>query len=105
MDVVRPARGDFGATITFAMRKRDDTVFDIGTATSLKGYLSKPDGTVVTRDGTVVGDGSAGQFTVTLADGDLDQDGDHMLEPDVIFSNAEYGGMPFRFRVRPSARS
>lgn len=105
MELVRPTRGDFGATITFSMRTRDDEAFDLSTSTSVKAYLSKPDGTTATLIGSLVGDGSAGQFTVTLEDGNLDQDGAYMLEPDTVFAAAQYAGTPYRFTVRPSARS
>ena len=105
MEIVRPARGDYGAIVTFAMRTREDAVFDLSTATTVQGYLSKPDGTVSSKTASKVGDGSTGQMQITIADGDLDQDGEYMLEPEALFSSGQYAGTPYRFTVRPSARS
>lgn len=106
MDITMPGTGDWGAVITFTMRRMDDTVLDISTATSLKGWMTKPDGTVPDAlTGTMVGDGSAGQFTVTIAEGTLDISGEYRVEPEVVFPTAAFVGTVFKFTVRPSARS
>jgi len=104
MEIVRPARDDYGATVTFTMRKQDETVLDLSTATAVQGYLVQPDGTVVSKEATKVGDGSTGQIVITFDEDDLDQNGEYILEPDIIFATAQYGGTPHRFTVRPSAR-
>lgn len=106
MEITMPAKGDWGAVITFSMRKADDTVLDISTATALKGWMTKPDGTVpAALTGTMVDDGTAGQFTVTFSNGLLDQSGQYIVEPEVVFATGAFVGTVFKFTVRPSARS
>lgn len=48
-------------------------------------HVKRPDGTVVNRNGTWA-DTSAGDWTVTLQAGDLDQEGFHFLEVQVTFA-------------------
>ena len=105
MDTIRPGQGDWGAVITFSMKKRDNTALDISTASSLKAHVTKPDGTTPTAlDGSMVGDGTAGQFTVTITNGLFDLAGEYRMEPEVVYATAEFVGTPYVFSVRSSAR-
>lgn len=105
MDIIRPARGDWGAVLTFQMRKADDTALDISSATTLRAYVVKPDGETSALAGTMVGDGSEGYFTITMAEGVLDLEGEYLAEPEAVFATAALSGTPHRFTVRPSARA
>lgn len=106
MDVIQPARGDWGAIITFSMKRRDGTALDLAAASTLQAFATKPDGTVPAAiTGTMVGDGSAGQFTVTIASGLFDLAGEYRVEPEIVFATGAFMGTPYIFTVRPSARS
>lgn len=106
VDIVMPARGDWGAIITFSMKKKDGTVLDLSTASSVKAWFTKPDGSTTSIDGTVSGDGSTGQFTVLIAASTvLNLTGVYIVEPQVVFPNADFVGTPFKFTARSTART
>lgn len=105
MDTVTPAKGDWGAIVTFTMRKQDNTLLSLETASAVKAHITKPDGTTAVLNGSVVGDGTAGQFTVTIAEGTFSDSGEYIVEPEIEYANGEFVGTVYRFVVRPSARS
>lgn len=57
--------GDVGTVLTATVYDENGKVLPIGTATVLEFSFLRPDGTVVTKTGVRVGDGSTGQITYT----------------------------------------
>ena len=105
MDTVTPAQGDWGAVVTFTMRTQDGSILPLDAVSAVKAHVTKPDGSTAVLTGSVVGDGTAGQFSVTIADGTFADYGEYIIEPEVEFANGEYVGTVYKFAVRPSARS
>jgi len=105
MDTVTPAKGDWGAIVTFTMYRQDGAILSLETASAVKCHITKPDGETTILVGSIVGDGTAGQFTVTIVQGTFSQSGEYVAEPEVEFANGEFVGTVYRFVVRPSARS
>lgn len=66
--------GDYGTVITLTFYD-DTTLVDISGATTKTVYLKKPNGSVLTKTGVFVTDGSDGKLKYTLVDGDIDMDG------------------------------
>jgi hypothetical protein len=76
------------------------TVVDISTATTLAIYIRKPDGTILSRTGTLETDGTDGKMYYITQAGDLDVAGSYKIQGRVIFqSGASYYTSKATFRV------
>jgi hypothetical protein len=76
------------------------SVVDISTATALSIFIRKPDGTVLSRTGTLETDGVDGQMHYITVAGDLDVAGSYKIQGRVSFaSGAIYNTSIGNFRV------
>ena len=76
------------------------TVVDISTATTLAIYIRKPDGTMLSRIGTLETDGVDGKMSYITEAGDFDVAGSYKIQGKVAFpSGASYYTSTATFRV------
>ena len=76
------------------------TVVDISTATTLAIYTRKPDGTILSRIGTLETDGVDGKMSYITEAGDFDVAGSYKIQGKVAFpSGASYYTSTATFRV------
>ena len=67
--------GDYGTEILITVTDPAGTALDVSGATAKTLHLEKPNGTTLTKDLAFVTDGTDGQLTCDLLDGDVDQAG------------------------------
>lgn len=76
------------------------TVVDISTASTVAIYIKKPDGTILSRSGTLDTDGTDGKMYYTTQAGDIDVAGLYKIQGKVTFpSGASYHTSTATFRV------
>lgn len=93
--------GDIGTQLEVAFFDGPSAV-DISTATTKNILLKKPDGTLLTKAGTFVTDGSDGRIKYTTVSGDLNADGLWRIQGHVITSTGEWKTSIDGFRVYPN---
>lgn len=76
-----------------------EDIIDISTATSIDIYLTKPDGTLISKTGTLVTDGTDGKVKYTTVSGDLDQVGTWKIQAIINISSNVYPSSIYTFKV------
>ena len=76
-----------------------DVAVDVSSAQSITFIIQKPDGTVITKAGSNVTDGTDGWVRYVTVDGDINQQGWYELEVHVQFLSTEYYTDIERIRV------
>jgi hypothetical protein len=77
----------------------DGVAVDISSATGLTIYIRQPDGTVLTRSGTLNGDGTDGKMYYLTAAGDLDAAGQYKIQGKVTLSSGTFYTSISTFKV------
>jgi hypothetical protein len=72
---------------------------DISSATGLTVYIRQPDGTVLTRSGTLNGDGTDGKMYYLTVAGDLDTAGHYKIQGKVTLSSGTFYTSISAFKV------
>ena len=92
-------KGDVGTKMLVTVTDCDVAV-DISTADYLSIFIKKPDGTILTRTGTLETDGTDGKMHYVIVSGDLDVAGSYKLQGRVVFSGlSSYYTSTATFRV------
>jgi hypothetical protein len=92
-------KGDIGTKLLLTVTDCG-TVVDISTATTLAIYIRKPDGTILSRIGTLETDGADGKTYYITEAGDFDVAGSYKIQGKVAFpSGASYYTSTATFRV------
>ena len=81
------------------MRDDDDVIVDISSPITLTMFLLKPDGTVLTKTASLVGDGTDGLMHYQVLTADLDAQGDWSRQAYVKTAGGEWTGKLFKFTV------
>lgn len=76
--------GDYGTVFTVTVRDQDNIIVNLAGA-SLSFVFLKPDGTSITRSGSLATDGSDGKAEYTVVDGDIDMDGVWSVQLSIVF--------------------
>lgn len=77
--------GDNGTKHLITVKDQDKAVVDMSEATTITIYYKKPDGTVISKTGTLVTDGTDGKIQVFLLDSDLTDEGHYKWQGYFIF--------------------
>jgi hypothetical protein len=77
----------------------DSVAVDISSATGLTIYIRQPDGTVLTRSGTLNGDGTDGKMYYLTVAGDLDTAGHYKIQGGVTLSSGSFYTSISAFKV------
>lgn len=86
--------GDIGTKFIVTVMK-DDELVDISTATGMKIYFEKPDGTILTKDAVFVTDGTDGEMCwQTTVGTDLDLEGQWKIQGEI-----EIGGGTWKTQI------
>lgn len=81
--------GDIGTSLEVTV-KDGALAIDISSATTKDIFLEKPDGTVLTKAGVFVTDGSDGKVKYDTVDGDLDTVGNWRIQVHIVTANGEW---------------
>lgn len=90
--------GDIGTKLLITITD-DGEVVDISSASSLSIFIKKPNGTILSRAGTLETDGTDGKMYYITVVGDLDQAGVHKLQGHVTLLNGSYFTSTATFKV------
>jgi len=95
--------GDYGQTIVLTVLDTDtETAADVSAyTTAIQVWLKDPDGNVESKTGAFVSDGSDGQVSYTLADGDIDAEGQWGVRARVASGSAVLSSKWHYFDVKP----
>lgn len=99
--MIRPHVGDI-APIILTCRDSDEAIVDISGATELSITFKKPDGTSITRIGSLLTDGTDGKLTYTFASDDLDVEGVWQVQAHVTAATWEAHSDIYEFTVDPN---
>lgn len=90
--------GDIGTKLLITITD-DGSVVDISSASTLSIFIKKPNGTVLSRTGTLETDGTDGKmYYITLA-GDLDVAGNYKIQAKVVLTSGSYFSSTATFKV------
>lgn len=91
-------KGDVGTDFELTILA-DGEVVPLGPATTLSVIFDKPDGTNVTKTGTLVTDGSDGKLHYVFEEGFLDQAGDWRFQALVVLPTGSWRSEIQTFKV------
>jgi|TARA_B100000085_G_scaffold255274_2_gene254986 hypothetical protein len=91
--------GDVGTKLIVTV-KDDGSVVDISSASSLSIFIKKPDGTILTRSGTLETDGTDGKMHYIVVSGDLDVAGVYKIQGKVVLSSGTFSTTTATFKVQ-----
>jgi len=90
--------GDIGTKLLITI-KDDGSVVDISSASSLSIFIKRPDGTMLTRTGTLETDGTDGKIYYIVVAGDLNDAGLYKIQSQVILTSGTYYSSTANFKV------
>lgn len=90
--------GDIGTKLLITITD-DGNIVDISSASSLSIFIKKPNGTLLSRSGTLETDGTDGKMYYITVVGDLDQAGIYKLQGHVTLLNGSYFTSTATFKV------
>lgn len=90
--------GDIGTKLLITM-KDDGSVVDISSASSLSIFIKRPDGTMLTRSGTLETDGTDGKMYYIVVAGDLNDAGLYKIQAQVILTSGSFYSSTATFKV------
>lgn len=90
--------GDIGTKLLITI-KDDGSVVDISSASSLSIFIKRPDGTMLTRAGTLETDGTDGKIYYIVVAGDLNDAGLYKIQAQVILTSGTFYSSTANFKV------
>lgn len=90
--------GDIGTKLLITVTD-DGQVVDISSAISLSIFIKKPNGTILTRVGTLETDGTDGKMYYITVSGDLDKAGSYKIQGQVVLPSGSYYTSTATFKV------
>jgi hypothetical protein len=90
--------GDIGTKLLITI-KDDGSVVDISSASSLSIFIKRPDGTMLTRTGTLETDGTDGKIYYIIVAGDLNDAGLYKIQAQVILTSGAFYSSTANFKV------
>lgn len=90
--------GDIGTKLLVTVTD-DGTVVDISSASALSIFIRKPNGTILTRTGTLETDGTDGKMYYITVSGDLDAAGNYKIQGQVVLPSGSYYTSTATFKV------
>jgi hypothetical protein len=90
--------GDIGTKLLITI-KDDGSVVDISSASSLSIFIKRPDGTMLTRTGTLETDGTDGKIYYIIVAGDLNDAGLYKIQAQVILTSGTFYSSTANFKV------
>jgi hypothetical protein len=90
--------GDIGTKLLITVTD-DGQVVDISSASSLSIFIKKPNGTILTRVGTLETDGTDGKMYYITVSGDLDVAGNYKIQGQVVLPTGSYYTSTATFKV------
>lgn len=90
--------GDIGTKLLITVTD-DGQVVDISSAISLSIFIKKPDGTILTRVGSLETDGTDGKMYYITVSGDLDKAGSYKIQGQVVLPSGSYYTSTATFKV------
>tara|TARA_Y100000114_G_C11739392_1_gene318055 strand:+ start:188 stop:493 length:306 start_codon:yes stop_codon:yes gene_type:complete len=91
-------QGDIGTKLLVTVTDAG-TVVDISSAIALEIFLKKPDGTILSRSGTLDSDGTDGKMFYIIVAGDVDVAGHYKLQGKVTLSSGSFFTSTTTFKV------
>ncbi len=91
--------GDIGTELVVEATDEGGEVVNIASASALTVYLTKPDGTVLTKTGTLDASGTDGLFKYTTVSGDLSVAGTWRIQGRVTLGSARWSTREATFKV------
>ena len=79
--------------------KDNGSVVDISSASSLTIFIKKPNGTILTRTGTLETDGTDGKMYYIVVAGDLDAAGVYKIQGRVVLTSGTFSTSTANFKV------
>lgn len=92
-------KGDIGTILEATIKDQDSAVVDISAASTKTIKLMKPDGTVESKVGAFVTDGTDGKMKYVTISGDLDTVGSWRIQGYVVLSSGEWHSDKDEFTV------
>jgi hypothetical protein len=90
--------GDIGTKLLVTVTD-DGAVVDISSASALSIFIRKPNGTILTRVGTLETDGTDGKMYYITVAGDLDAAGSYKIQGQVVLPSGSYYTSTATFKV------
>lgn len=90
--------GDIGTKLLVTITD-DGNIVDISSASSLSIFIKKPNGTILSRAGTLETDGTDGKMYYITVVGDLDKAGVYKIQGHVTLLNGSYFTSTANFKV------
>ena len=81
--------GDIGTKLLVTVTD-DGSIVDISSASTLDIFIKKPDGTILSRSGTLETDGTDGKMYYITVLGDLDVAGKYKLQGRVVIASGSF---------------
>lgn len=91
--------GDVGTKLIVTV-KDDGSVVDISSASVLSIFIKKPNGTILSRSGTLETDGTDGKMYYIVSTGDLDVAGNYKIQGQVTLSSGTFSTSTATFKVQ-----
>lgn len=91
-------KGDIGTKLLVTVTD-DGSIVDISSASSLSIFIKKPNGTILTRVGTLETDGTDGKMYYITVPGDLDAAGAYKIQGQVVLPSGSYYTSTATFKV------
>tara|TARA_A100001515_G_scaffold140044_1_gene135279 strand:+ start:1058 stop:1363 length:306 start_codon:yes stop_codon:yes gene_type:complete len=89
---------DIGTKLVITV-KDNGSVVDISSASSLTIFIKKPNGTILTRTGTLETDGTDGKMYYIVVAGDLDAAGVYKIQGRVVLTSGTFSTSTANFKV------
>lgn len=91
--------GDVGTKLIVTV-KDNGSVVDISSASVLSIFIKKPNGTILSRSGTLETDGTDGKMYYIVSAGDLDVAGNYKIQGQVALSSGTFSTSTATFKVQ-----
>lgn len=96
---------DVGTDLVVTVTDETGAAVNVATATNITVWLTKPDGTVLTKTGTLDTDGTDGKVKYTTQSGDLSVKGTWKIQAAVTIGSASWSTRQAPFLVFASPRT
>lgn len=96
---------DVGTALVVTIPDETGSPVDVSTGTNLKMYLTKPDGTVLTKTAVLDSDGTDGKIKYVTVAGDLSVKGTWKIQAAVTLGSASWSTRQAPFLVYASPRT
>jgi hypothetical protein len=96
---------DVGTALVVTITDETGAAVNVAAATNIKVYLTKPDGTVLTKTGVLDDDGTDGKIKYVTQAGDLSVKGAWKIQAAVTLGSASWSTRQAAFQVHASPRT